>query len=55
MQTLEGVWENSKVSVNPRGSGLQKLSARSPKLPLVFASGYVNTARAIFFLSGAQL
>ena len=32
------------------GSGLHKLS-RSPKLPLVFAPGYVNTARVIYFLN----
>ena len=51
MQTLEWVWENSKVCVNPRrrGWGLHKLS-HSPKLSLVFASGYVNTARVIYFL-----
>ena len=52
MQTLEWVWENEKVCENPRrgGSGLHKLS-RSPKLPLVFASGYVNTARVLYFLN----
>ena len=51
MQALEWVWENEKVCVNPRrgGSGLHKLS-RSPKLPLVFASGYVNTASVLYFL-----
>ena len=39
MQTLECVWENEKVCVN-------KLS-RSLKLPLVFATLCVSTARVI--------
>ena len=43
MQTREGVWENSKVFV-------YKLSTFS-KLPLVFASGYVNTASILYLLN----
>ena len=54
MQTLKWVWETSKVCVNPRrgSSGLHKHS-RSPKLPLVFASGYVNTVHIVhvYFLN----
>ena len=32
-------------------SGTHKLSS-SPKLPLMFASGYVNTAHVSYFLNG---
>ena len=48
MQTREGVWENSKVCVNPsrRRVFTQRLSS-SPKLPRV--SGYVNTASVLHF------
>ena len=50
MQTWEGVWENSKVCVNPscRRGFTQRLSS-CPKLPRVFASGYVNTASVLYF------
>ena len=34
------------------GSGSHKLSS-SPKLPRVFASGYVNTASVLYFLNFA--
>ena len=39
MQTLEGVWENSHKLLS------------SPKLPLMFASAYVNTASVLYFLN----
>ena len=45
MQTLEGVWEKSEVFVY-----INKLSS-SPKLPLAFASGYVNMACILYFLT----
>ena len=49
MQTQEGVWENSKVCVNTN-LDLHKLRlSSSPKLPRVFASGYVNTASVLYF------
>ena len=53
MQTQEGVWENSKVCVNrAAGEDLHKLRlSSSPKLPRVFASGYVNTASVLYFFS----
>ena len=49
-QTREGVWENSRVCVNPsrRWGFTQRLSS-SPKLPRVFVSGYVNTASVLYF------
>ena len=46
MQPREGVWEN--LTVYRRGF-TQRLSS-SPKLPQVFASGYVNTASVLYFL-----
>ena len=52
MQTREGVWENSKVYVNLscRRGFTQRLSS-SPKLPRVFASGYVNMEHVLYFLN----
>lgn len=46
----EGVWENSKVHINPshRG-GFTKVLADCPKLPRVFPSSYVNTKRPFFY------
>ena len=49
MQTLEGFGENSKsLCVNHRHS---HNFFSSPKLPLKFASGYVNTGRILHFLN----
>ena len=50
VQTREGVWENSRVCVNPshRREFTQRLSSSS-KVPRVFASaGYVNTASFLY-------
>ena len=50
MQTREGVWENSKVCVNPsRRRGFSQRLSSSPKLPRVFASGYASTASVSYF------
>ena len=48
MQTLEGVWENSKALCKPKPH--TKLLS-SPKLPLVFATGYVNLVHILYFLT----
>ena len=48
MQTLEGVWENSKALCKPKPH--TKLLS-SPKLPLVFATGYVNMVHILYFLT----